>query len=165
MAEGASSSGLSLWIGQQLKYLEVLPHYVIVVLIVTFATFLTEVVSNMTTANIFIPVVRDLALGIGMNPVFLMMPTTVACSYALMMPVSNPPNAIAFNACKMTTQDMMKAGLIIKLICLSVLLAFLFTIGVPIFALDAMPSWAGAEAFGAAQLGAAEVRTPQALSS
>ena len=60
MAEGASSSGLSFWIGQQLKYLDVLPHSAIVILIVTFATFLTEVVSNMTTANIFIPVVRDL---------------------------------------------------------------------------------------------------------
>lgn len=49
---------------------------------------------------------RDQAMGIGMNPIFLMMPTTVSCSYALMMPVSNPPNAIAYNACNMTTSDM-----------------------------------------------------------
>lgn len=60
MAEGASKSGLSHLIGQQLKYLETLPHLLIVVLIVTFATFLTEIVSNMTTANILVPVVRDL---------------------------------------------------------------------------------------------------------
>ncbi|KAF2352248.1 Imidazolonepropionase [Trinorchestia longiramus] len=117
MAEGALKSGLSLWLGQQLQYFAVLPHSAIVFLIVTFATFLTEVVSNMTTANIFLPVVRDLALGIGMNPLFLMLPTCIGCSYALMMPVSNPPNAIAFNACdSMTTQDMMKAGLIVKLL-------------------------------------------------
>ena len=60
MAEGATASGLSIWIGHQLKYLEVLPHALIVILIVSFATFLTEVVSNMTTANVFVPVVRDL---------------------------------------------------------------------------------------------------------
>ena len=60
MAEGAAKSGLSNWIGQQLKYLNILPPILIVVLIVVFAAFLTEVVSNMTTANIFLPVVRDL---------------------------------------------------------------------------------------------------------
>ncbi|KAA0189199.1 hypothetical protein HAZT_HAZT002838 [Hyalella azteca] len=112
MAEGAAKSGLSVWIGHQLQYFAVLPHSVIVVLIVTFAAFLTEVVSNMTTANIFLPVVRDLALGIGMNPIFLMLPVTICCSYALMMPVSNPPNAIAFNACdSMTTKDMVSRNL------------------------------------------------------
>lgn len=60
MAAGAAKSGLSSWIGLQLKYLEVLPDLLIVILIATFASFLTEVVSNITTANIFLPVVRDL---------------------------------------------------------------------------------------------------------
>lgn len=60
MAEGAARSGLSTWIGEQLTYLAVLPPTLIVILIVTFASFLTEVVSNITTANIFLPVVRDL---------------------------------------------------------------------------------------------------------
>jgi len=63
MAKGAAKSGLSVWIGEQLTYFDALPHFAIVLIIVTFAAFLTEVVSNMTTANIFLPVVRDLVSG------------------------------------------------------------------------------------------------------
>uniref|UniRef100_A0A6A7FWD7 Solute carrier family 13 member 5-like n=2 Tax=Hirondellea gigas TaxID=1518452 RepID=A0A6A7FWD7_9CRUS len=142
MAAGAAKSGLSSWIGLQLKYLEVLPDLLIVILIATFASFLTEVVSNITTANIFLPVVRDLAVGIGMNPIYLMLPVTVACSYALMMPVSNPPNAIVYNACRMTTSDMMRAGVIVKVLCLVVMFIGLVSIGVPLFDLYNLPQWA-----------------------
>ena len=36
----------------------------------------------------------------------------------------------------------MKAGVIVKVICLTVLLIFLFTMGVPLFQLDTLPDWA-----------------------
>ncbi|XP_047739774.1 solute carrier family 13 member 5 isoform X2 [Hyalella azteca] len=143
MAEGASKSGLSVWIGLQLQSFSILPHAVIVILVATSASFLTEMVSNMTAANIFLPVARDLALGLGMNPIFLMLPVTIGCSYALMMPVSNPPNAIAYNACdSMTTKHMMKAGLMVKLCCLVVLFVALVTLGDALFDLYEVPSWA-----------------------
>ena len=61
--------------------------------------------------NLLCCIVLFQSMGIGMNPVFLMLPTTVACSYALMMPVSNPPNAIVFNACNMATTDMVSSDM------------------------------------------------------
>lgn len=42
----------------------------------------------------------------GVNPLYLMIPTTVVCSYAFMLPVATPPNAVAFESGNMRTFDM-----------------------------------------------------------
>ena len=44
------------------------------------------------------------------NPLYLMIPATVTCSYAFMLPVATPPNAIAHEASGMTTPQMMKVS-------------------------------------------------------
>ena len=44
------------------------------------------------------------------NPLYLMIPATVTCSYAFMLPVATPPNAIAHEASGMTTPQMMKVA-------------------------------------------------------
>ena len=46
------------------------------------------------------------ALGIGMNPMYLMMPVAVSCSLAFMLPVATPPNAIAFSYGRIEVMDM-----------------------------------------------------------
>ena len=38
------------------------------------------------------------------------MPTALCCSYAFMLPVATPPNAIAFGAAGMTTFTMVGTG-------------------------------------------------------
>ena len=40
------------------------------------------------------------------NPLSLMLPAAVTCSYAFMLPVATPPNAIVFAAAKMRPADM-----------------------------------------------------------
>jgi len=42
----------------------------------------------------------------GINPLSLMLPAAVTCSYAFMLPVATPPNAIVFAAAKMRPHDM-----------------------------------------------------------
>lgn len=46
------------------------------------------------------------ALNIKVNPLYLMLPAAVCCSYAFMLPVATPPNAIVFAAANMRSQDM-----------------------------------------------------------
>lgn len=42
----------------------------------------------------------------GVNPLYLMLPATVITSYAFMLPVSTPPNAIAYSYGHLTMGDM-----------------------------------------------------------
>ena len=43
---------------------------------------------------------------IGVNPLYFMLPCTVTCSYAFMLPVATAPNAIVYTAAKMNPIDM-----------------------------------------------------------
>ncbi len=69
---------------------------------------ITEVTSNVATANILLPVLAELAKSTHTNPLYLMIPATVTCSFAFMLPVATPPNAIVFSASGMNTGDMIK---------------------------------------------------------
>ncbi|RXG51843.1 Solute carrier family 13 member 2, partial [Armadillidium vulgare] len=143
MAEGASASGLSTWLQAQLQVLEILPKQAIVFLVCFITTFLTEIITNITAASVLLPVLKDMAIGLGIHPLYLMLPGTVCCSYAFMLPVSNPPNAIAFNASTMKTTDMMKVGFFLNIICIVIMTILINTLGVEIFDLKTFPEWAG----------------------
>ena len=78
--------------------LESLPLWALVGVICVIIAGLTEVTSNMATANILLPVLAELARANKMNPLYLMIPAAVTCSYAFMLPVATPPNAIVHEA-------------------------------------------------------------------
>jgi hypothetical protein len=46
---------------------------------------------------------------IEVNPIYLMLPAAVTCSYAFMLPVATPPNAIVFSASKMKPIELVKS--------------------------------------------------------
>ena len=63
MAEAADSSGLSAWLGEQLKALDVLPIGVVVLIISLMTAMVTEVASNTATASILMPVLKEMVRG------------------------------------------------------------------------------------------------------
>lgn len=46
------------------------------------------------------------AIHVKVNPLYFMIPASVGCSYAFMLPVSTPPNSIAFASGHLTVKDM-----------------------------------------------------------
>ena len=60
MAAASNDSGLSNYLGQELVYLKVLPPFLILIIIATATTFLTEVSSNTAVANIILPVLAHM---------------------------------------------------------------------------------------------------------
>ncbi|GIY76617.1 hypothetical protein CEXT_282911 [Caerostris extrusa] len=134
--------GLSKILGEKLTLLNVLPPGAVVAIICFMTAMLTEIASNTTTATILLPVLDQMALSIGVNPLYMMLPVSVVCSYAFMLPVATPPNAIAFENGNMNTLDMAYPGIVMNLICCGVQLFMLNTLGVVMFDIYDMPSWA-----------------------
>ena len=48
------------------------------------------------TANVVLPILGSIAVAIKQSPLLLMIPGTISCSYAFMLPVATPPNAVIF---------------------------------------------------------------------
>ncbi|KAK8378288.1 hypothetical protein O3P69_011052 [Scylla paramamosain] len=141
MAEGSKVSGLSYWLGQKLYIFKGVNKGVIVLTVTLLTAMLTEVASNSATASIILPVLNQLALNIEVNPLYLMLPAAVCCSYAFMLPVATPPNAIVFSVADMKSSEMMKAGIVMNVVCVLVLNVMINTLGVVIFDLNNMPAW------------------------
>jgi len=124
LAQGFSDSGLTQWIVTQLSVLQGV-HLIVLVLVVTLVViFLTEVTSNTATATLFLPVMGALAQAVDIEPLYLMVPAALAASFAFMLPVATPPNAIVFSSRYVTIPQMARAGLWMNLIASLIITAF-----------------------------------------
>ncbi|OEK06419.1 SLC13 family permease [Roseivirga misakiensis] len=89
--------------------------------LIAFMLFMTELMSNVALTVIFIPVVIGISISLKINPMYLTMPVTLAASYAFMMPISTPPNAIVFSSGMVRIKDMMRAGILLNVIAILLL--------------------------------------------
>ena len=123
LAAAFKSSGLTEWIGHQVAALGHLPPLGLIVLVTVTVILLTELTSNLATASAFLPILGGVAVGIGMDPMVLIVPAGLAASCAFMMPVATPPNAIVFGSGHVTIRQMVKAGLWLNLVGLVLIIA------------------------------------------
>jgi len=74
-------------------------------------TFLTALTSNTATASMLLPIVAGLAAAAGQEALLPMVATALAASFAFMLPVATPPNAIVFASRQITIAQMARAGI------------------------------------------------------
>uniref|UniRef100_A0A672TJV9 Solute carrier family 13 member 1 n=1 Tax=Strigops habroptila TaxID=2489341 RepID=A0A672TJV9_STRHB len=142
LADGCEVSKLSEWIASKLTPLGSLPLWLVILISCLIVTSVTEVASNPATITIFLPILSPLAEAIHVNPLFILIPGTLCTSFAFLLPVANPANAIVFSYGHLTVMDMVKAGLGINIIGVAVVMLAIMTWIVPIFDLYTYPSWA-----------------------
>ncbi|XP_068580225.1 solute carrier family 13 member 1-like [Cebidichthys violaceus] len=142
LAEGTKESGLSLWVAELLTPLGDLPVLATIAVSCIIVTTVTEVASNAATITIFLPILSPLAEAIHVNPLYVLIPTTLCTSFSFLLPVSNPPNAVVFAYGHISIVDMVKAGLGVNVIGVLAALLAVATWGVPLFSLDTYPDWA-----------------------
>ncbi|WDQ15407.1 SLC13 family permease [Rhodopirellula sp. P2] len=116
LATGFDQSGLSVAIGHQLAFLKNAPPWLIVLSVCLLVTFLTEITSSTATAMLLLPILAALSLEVGLPPELLMLPGTISCSCAFMLPVATAPNVIVFGAGGIRTDEMARNGLFLNLI-------------------------------------------------
>ena len=144
LATVINSSGLATWIGSLSSNLSNISIVFIVLICIASIIVLTELTSNTATASTFIPIMGATALGLGQDPLLLIIPATLAASCAFMMPVATPPNTIAYASGHLKISDMIKAGIwlnIISIIIIGVIIALILG---PVFdvELNKIPIWA-----------------------
>jgi len=143
LAAAISSSGLAAWIGSITGNLNNTSIIIIIIISVISIIILTELTSNTATASTFIPILGATALGLGENPLILIIPATLAASCAFMMPVATPPNAIAYASGYLSMKHMIRAGIWLNSISFIIILLIIAIILGPVFEvkIGELPSW------------------------
>jgi len=114
---GVEKTGLAKHVIEALPFNTFSPY--IVVIFVSVLTILTSnFMSNTATANLFLPLMAALGTSIsGLTPlggsVLLILTVAFAASLAMAMPISTPPNAMAYGTGLIKTKEMIKSGMII----------------------------------------------------
>ena len=81
-----------------------------------------NIISHTATANLLIPVMTAVAIGMGeaLEPLggafTLLMCVTLASSLGMILPISTPPNAIAYSTGLVSTKDMQITGIIMGIV-------------------------------------------------
>lgn len=142
LATAFSSSGLSHFIGNNLKVLANIPTFILLLIVCTIINFLTELTSNTATTQMILPILASVSVAIGINPLLLMIAATLSASMAFMMPVGTPPNTIVFASKRLRISDMAKTGFALNLISVIVIALTVYFVGTIIFNLSVFPDWA-----------------------
>ncbi|XP_078228955.1 Na(+)/citrate cotransporter isoform X6 [Callithrix jacchus] len=142
LAKGCEASGLSEWMGKQMEPLHAVPPAAITLILSLLVAVFTECTSNVATTTLFLPIFASMSRSIGLNPLYVMLPCTLSASFAFMLPVATPPNAIVFTYGHLKVADMVKTGLMMNIIGVFCVFLSVNTWGRAIFDLDHFPDWA-----------------------
>ncbi|NWH34828.1 S13A5 protein, partial [Chloropsis hardwickii] len=142
LADASANSGLSAWMGLQMTPLGSIPPWAIATVVSLMIAVFTECTSNVATATLFLPVFSSMAESVKIHPLYVMLPGTLSASFAFMLPVATPPNAIVFSYGHIRVLDMVRTGIVMNIIGVCCVTLAINTWGRPMFELDTFPTWA-----------------------
>ena len=126
IASGFESSGLAVWLGNQMTTFAGLSTFLLILMLITAVNFLTEITSNLATTAMLLPVLAPMAVTVDIHPFVLMVGAAVAASCAFMLPVATPPNAVVFGSGYLRIPDMVSKGFVMNIISIIILTLFVY---------------------------------------
>ncbi len=124
MALGVSMTrtGLSEILVSQISGLGMAPS-ILLVAVALASIVLSNFMSNTSAANLMIPIVTSFAV---LSPQLGAVVVAFACSLAMSLPISTPPNALAFATREITTQELARYGTLVSAVGFVVVVSLLF---------------------------------------
>ena len=116
LATAISSNGVSELLASYLSGMQGVHPLLMSLAVVSFIIFLTELTSNTATTTALVPMFAAMAVGLGIAPITIIIPATIAASCAFMLPVATPPNAIVFGSGLLRIPQMARAGIWLNII-------------------------------------------------
>ena len=122
IAAALERNGVGDFLGSQMGALQGVPLWAFVVVASVGVLFLGELLSNTAMAATVIPIAAAVAMGLGWDPLAVLIPVTLAASCGFMLPVATPPNAIVYGSGEVDGQAMIRAGFWLNLAGLALIL-------------------------------------------
>jgi sodium-dependent dicarboxylate transporter 2/3/5 len=129
LAAGIGESGLAEWMGVALQPLRAVHPLIVAAALVAIVIIVTEFASNVATASGAIPVVAGIIAATGIDPILLALPAAFASSWGFMLPSGTGPNAIAWATGHIALPRMLRAGLILDLAGVPIMVGIVWGIG------------------------------------
>lgn len=106
----------------------------LLLIVALMITFTTEITSNTALISIMLPVIYALTRDTGLDSTLFMMVATICASYAFMLPIATPPNAIAMSSGVINIKTMAMFGLLFNLVGIALIVGFAMVFWQPVLA-------------------------------
>ncbi len=125
LAKGMKASGLFDLLKVMFSSLKGIPFFFWILFIALFVSFLTEVTSNTAVSQIVLPIIASMTQALNLDPILLMIPATLSASFAFMLPVATPPNAVVYGTGMIESGYMARVGLLLDILCVLVMVIYI----------------------------------------
>ena len=123
IAMAFTNTGMADEVASYLVALTTLPTFLFMLSVAALVTFTTEVTSNTALISIMLPILYAVTTKVGLDSRLFMMVATVCASYAFMLPIATPPNAIAMSSGVINIRTMAAYGIIFNIIGILLIVA------------------------------------------
>jgi sodium-dependent dicarboxylate transporter 2/3/5 len=128
IAAAVKSTGLSDELSKLLEGFKEFSPLLMVLLICTLITFISEFASNTAALQLVFPILAAFVVTVDVHPLQILIPATLAASCGFMLPVATPPNTNDFGSEKIKASEMMRSGFFLDLAGILIISAAAFTI-------------------------------------
>lgn len=115
IANAFGATGLADEVASLLGAITSLSPVFIILGIAVLITFTTEITSNTALISVMLPVIYALSVQNGLDTALFMTVATVCASYAFMLPIATPPNAIAMSSGAVNVSSMIRFGFVLNI--------------------------------------------------
>ncbi len=112
LGAGIGATGMDAWLIGLFAW-DRLPLSLLLVMLVVVGLGLSTVISNSATANLLVPLALTLAVGLPIDVTAVGVMIALSCALAMALPISTPPNAVAYATGEVDTRAMASTGLAI----------------------------------------------------
>ena len=123
IAAAFTKTGMASEIASHLISFSDMPLLVFLLLVAAIVTFTTEITSNTALISIMLPILYEVAQKTGIDATLIMMVATICASYAFMLPIATPPNAIAMSSGVVSIKTMAAYGIIFNILGIILIVA------------------------------------------
>lgn len=125
LGEALERTGASAWFAEVMApVIKDLPAAAILSFLVVLSAILTNLLNNATIAAVFTPILINLSRARGLDPVFLILPTTLATTFGYSLPSASARMALIHSTGVLTRDEMMRYGFLLTLPSAAVLIGF-----------------------------------------